>query len=141
MWWKLADWGELMMPPNYRRTKCTCCFTCLAMAACVLTGICPSMLWRRTLILMEEKIPNPGVSAYALMAAGGDFGASIAPQGLGIVVDTVAASQWVLPIRQTMGISPEQIGMKIGRFLAALFPLMGVGGLLYMKKYFAKQTL
>ncbi len=114
-------------------------FPVLSMVACVLTGICTSMLWPGTLILMEEKIPNPGVTAYALMAAGGDFGASLAPQGLGIVVDTVAASSWVLPLSQSLGISPEQIGMKIGMFLAALFPLMGVGVLLYMKKYFAKQ--
>ena len=43
------------------------------------------MLWPGTLILMEEKIPAVGIAGYALMAAGGDFGASIAPQTLGIV--------------------------------------------------------
>ncbi len=108
----------------------------ISMIACVLTGISTSMLWPGTLILMEEKIPNVGVAAYALMAAGGDFGASIAPQTLGVIVDKVSASEWVLPISQTLSVSPEQIGMKVGMLVAAIFPLLGVGVLLYMKKYF-----
>ena len=57
----------------------------LSFLTCVLTGCFTSMLWPGTLILMEEKMPNPGVAAYALMAAGGDFGASIAPQLLGVL--------------------------------------------------------
>ena len=59
----------------------------MSLIACVALGICTSMLWPGTLILMEEKIPAVGIAGYALMAAGGDFGASIAPQTLGIVVD------------------------------------------------------
>ncbi len=111
----------------------------ISMIACVLTGIATSMLWPGTLILMEEKIPHAGVAAYALMAAGGDFGASVAPQLLGVITDTVAASEWVLPFSQSLSISPEQIGMKLGMLIAALFPLCGVGVLLYIKRYFAKQ--
>ena len=113
----------------------------ISMIACVLTGIFTSMLWPGTLIFMEEKIPNAGVAAYALMAAGGDFGASVAPQTLGAIVDTVAASKWVIPISESLAVSPDQIGMKIGMLIAAVFPLLGVGVLLYMKKYFKKQTL
>ncbi len=111
----------------------------ISMIACVLTGVCTSMLWPGTLIYMEEKIPHVGVAAYALMAAGGDLGASIAPQTLGIVVDTVAASEWVKPLSQTLAISPEQIGMKVGMLIASVFPLIGVGVLLYMKRYFKKR--
>ncbi len=112
----------------------------ISMVACVATGICTSMLWPGTLILMEEKIPNPGVAAYALMAAGGDFGASVAPQGIGIIVDAVAASSWAGPISRQMAISPEQLGMKIAIVLTAVFPIIGVFVLLYMKKYFDKKA-
>ncbi len=112
----------------------------LSMVACVLTGIFTSMLWPGTLILMEEKIPHVGVVAYALMAAGGDFGASVAPQALGVIVDTVASSNWVIPLSEALAISPEQIGMKLGMLLAALFPICGVAVLLCMKRYFQKQT-
>ncbi len=112
----------------------------LSMAACVLTGVCTSMLWPGTLILMEEKLPGAGVAAYALMAAGGDFGASVSPQLLGVIVDRVAASEWALPMTQTLAISPEQLGMKIGMLAASLFPMMGVCVLFVMKKAFSQRN-
>ncbi len=111
----------------------------VSMIACILTGLCTSMLWPGTLILMEEEIPGVGVAAYALMAAGGDFGGSVAPQMLGVVVDKVSSSNWVTEISSTLAVTPEQIGMKIGMLTSAIFPLLGVILLLYMKKYFKKQ--
>ncbi len=110
----------------------------VAMLACVLLGMCTSMLWPGTLILMEEKMPNPGVAAYALMAAGGDFGSSVAPQLLGAVVDRVSASEWGIGLAQTLALSPEQIGMKTGMLISALFPLAGIGVLLAIRRHFAK---
>ena len=104
--------------------------------ACILTGCCTSMLWPGTLILMEEKIPSPGVAAYALMAAGGDFGASVAPQLLGIIVDKVSVSDWASQLSTTLSLSTEQIGMKVGMVTAAVFPLLGIFLLLYIKRYF-----
>ena len=109
--------------------------------ACVLTGCCTSMLWPGTLIMMEEKIPALGVAAYALMAAGGDFGASVAPQLLGIVVDTVSASDFALNLAETLSLSPEQIGMKAGMLTASLFPFLGTFLVLYIKKYFSKKEI
>ncbi len=111
----------------------------LSLVACVLTGICTSMLWPGTLIFMEEKIPHIGVAAYALMAAGGDLGAAGAPQLLGVIVDTVAASEWGHSLGATLSIAPEQLGMKVGMLVAAVFPLLGVGVLLIMRRYFKKQ--
>ncbi len=110
----------------------------LSFSACILTGICTSMLWPGTLIFMEEKIPAPGVAAYALMAAGGDFGASVAPQLIGVVVDKVAVSDVAQTISQATEMSVEQISMKAGMFFTAIFPIIGVIVLLVMKKYFSK---
>ena len=101
----------------------------LACVACVLTGWFTSMLWPGTLILMEERIPHAGVAAYALMAACGDLGASLAPQLMGVLVDTVAASDWAMTFA-----SPEQVGMKVAALVTAIFPLAGVGLLLYMRR-------
>lgn len=108
--------------------------------ACVLVGIFSAMLWPGTLILMEEKFPNCGVAAYALMAAGGDLGGSIAPQLLGIVVDKVTLSEFANNLSATLHISTEQIGMKTGMITASIFPILGLILLLYMKKYFKKAT-
>ncbi len=106
--------------------------------ACILTGICTSMLWPGNLILMEEKIPSPGVAAYALMAAGGDFGASVAPQLIGIVVDKTAESSIAISLSQNLSMSVEQISMKAGMLVASIFPIIGVVIVLYIKKYFSK---
>ena len=111
----------------------------LSMVACVLTGAFTSMLWPGTLILMEEKIPNPGVAAYALMAAGGDFGASVAPQLLGAVADKVAVTDFAADMGMKLNITAEQVGMKAGMLVAMLFPLVGIGVIIYIKKYFRKE--
>ena len=111
----------------------------LSFMGCVLTGCFTSMLWPGTLILMEEKLPNMGVAAYALMAAGGDCGASIAPQLMGIVGDKVSISSWAEKLSMTVSLAPEQIGMKTGMLVAAVFPLVGTVLLVGMKKYFEKK--
>ncbi|MGN1451259.1 MAG: MFS transporter [Eubacteriales bacterium] len=110
----------------------------ISLVACVLTGMCTSMLWPGTLILMEEKFPNPGVTAYALMAAGGDLGGSVAPQLLGGVVDAVAASSFAEKLSGLGIMSAEQIGMKAGMLAAAVFPITGVFLLVFIKRYFSK---
>ena len=85
---------------------------------------------------MEEKFPGPGVAAYALMAAGGDFGASVAPQLLGVIVDKVAASEFTASLCSDISLTPEQVGMKAAMLAAALFPVVGVIILLIIKKVF-----
>lgn len=110
----------------------------LSLIACVALGICTSMLWPGTLILMEEKIPAVGIAGYALMA-GGDFGASIAPQTLGIVVDNISLTKWAKTFGNVLSLMPEQVGFKVGMLIAAIFPILGVFLLVYMKKFFKSQ--
>ena len=111
----------------------------LAFIACILTGLFTSMLWPGTLILMEEKIPSPGVAAYALMAAGGDMGASVAPQMLGIIVDKVAASPFAQNLSAVSAMTPEEIGLKTGMVIASVFPVLGVCLLLYIRKLYSRK--
>lgn len=108
----------------------------LSLFACVAVGVCTSMLWPGTLILMEEKIPMVGVTAYALMAAGGDLGASVAPQTLGVIVDNISLTEWAANLGNTMSLSPEEIGFKVGMLIAVAFPILGLILLAYMKKHF-----
>ena len=108
-----------------------------AFAACILTGLFTSMLWPGTLIMMEENVEGAGVAAFALMAASGDLGASVAPQLLGIVTDTVSASDYAAKLSST-GVTPDQIGMKVGMLVTAIFPILGIiavlGAIFYFKK-------
>ena len=90
-----------------------------AFIACILTGIFTAMLWPGTLILMEEKISGVGVAAYALMAAGGDLGASVAPQLMGIIAD--------------------HAGLRAGMLVTSVFPILGVIFLVITLRFFKKQ--
>lgn len=110
-----------------------------AVVACVLTGIFTSMLWPGTLIMMEENLPGVGVAAYALMAAGGDLGASVAPQILGIVVDNVSASDFAKNLSVSLNMTAEQIGLKAGMLVTAVFPILGTLVLIISIRHFKKQ--
>ena len=112
----------------------------VAFIACIMTGFCTSMLWPGTLIMMEEKIPNAGVAAFALMAAGGDLGASLSPQLLGIVVDKISVTDFAINIGNTLNISAEQVGLKIGMLVTACFPIIGIAIVLIILKYFKKNN-
>lgn len=107
-----------------------------AFIACILTGICTAMLWPGALIMMEENIPGVGVAAYALMAAGGDLGASVAPQLMGIVIDKVSVSTLAAEWSEKLQITPEQVGLKVGMLVCALFPLIGAILMLFVIRYF-----
>jgi fucose permease len=111
-----------------------------AFVACILTGFCTSMLWPGTLIMMEEKIPNAGVAAFALMASGGDLGASFAPQLLGVVVDKVSASNFAVSVGNRLNITAEQVGLKVGMLMTAIFPIIGIAVVLVIMRYFKKNT-
>lgn len=113
--------------------------TVVVFIACILTGLFAAMLWPGSLIMMEEKLPGVGVAAYALMAAGGDLGASVAPQLLGIVVDGVKAAPWAETLGKTFSLTAEQVGMKAGMLVTALFPLLGAAVVLIIMAYFKKQ--
>ena len=114
--------------------------TVLAFFACICTGLFTSMLWPGALIMMEENIPGAGVAAYALMAASGDLGASVAPQLMGIVVDQVSA--WAATASFSVGLTAEQVGMKTGMLVSAVFPIVGVIVLLCAIRHFkAEKTL
>ncbi len=87
---------------------------------------------------MEENIESAGVAAFALMAVGGDLGASVAPQVMGVVIDAVAASPMAQTMSQSMGVTVDQIGMKAGMLTSAIFPILGVVVLLILMRYFKK---
>lgn len=110
----------------------------IAFIACILTGFVTSMLWPGTLIMMEENVPGIGVAAYALMASSGDLGASVAPQLMGIIVDKVKVSSWAMEMSQTLQMTTDQLGLKVGMIVIAIFPMIGTLVVLYAMRYFRK---
>ena len=90
------------------------------------------MLWPGTLIYMADMIPHASVAIYALLAAGGDLGGSVAPQLVGSITDFV--SQNGLFAAFAGSLTSEQIGFKVGMLIAAVFPLLGTVVALFMRR-------
>ena len=106
----------------------------IGLAACALTGFCVSMLWPGCLVVAQEYFKKGGVFIFAMMAAGGDFGASVGPQLVGVITDTVTASQSFLSLASKLAISSEQLGMKTGMLFGSLFPLAAVFVYWYIRR-------
>jgi len=100
-------------------------FPIIGLLACAFTGFCTSMLWPGNLVIASERVPVGGVFIFALMAAGGDLGASVAPQLVGIITDFAIENPAAVSLADTLGMLPEQLGMKLGLLAGMLFPLAG----------------
>ncbi|MBR3872545.1 MAG: MFS transporter [Clostridia bacterium] len=107
-------------------TAALCDIPAIGLLACALTGLCVSMLWPGSLTVSSERFPAGGVFIFALMAAGGDLGASVGPQLIGVITDAVLANP------QT-----AHLGMRVGMLVAALFPLLSIP--VYAKLYREKK--
>ena len=100
-----------------------CPIPIISLIACFLTGLFSSMLWPGTLIVSTDKIPKGGIMLFALMASGGDLGASVAPQLLGSITDFIISINTLTPLAQTLNISLEQLGLRIGLLTVSIFPI------------------
>lgn len=98
----------------------------IGLLACAFTGLCTAMLWPGSLVVASDKFPAGGVFIYAMMASGGDLGASVGPQLVGLVADGVIAAPWSAGLAETLGLGVEQLGMKVGMLTGLIFPLLAI---------------
>lgn len=113
-------------------------FAVVGLVACALTGFCVSMLWPGSLIVASDRFPAGGVFIFALMAAGGDMGASIGPQLVGIVTDASIKNPFLIDLASRFSVMPEQLGMKLGMLIGMLFPLCALPLYYYIWKKWKK---
>lgn len=105
--------------------------------ACALTGFCTSMLWPGSLVAATERFPSGGVFIFAMMAAGGDLGASVGPQLVGVITDAAIANPVMLQLAQNLAMAPEQLGMKLGMLVGMIFSLVSIP--LFLSLYLQKR--
>ena len=110
----------------------------IGLLACALTGLSASMLWPGSIITVSERIPTGGVIMYALRAAGGDLGASVGPELVGIITDAVAGNEALSSFATGIGLSPEQLGMKCGLMVGVVFALIAIP--IYIALYKSAKT-
>ncbi|MBO5790287.1 MAG: MFS transporter, partial [Clostridia bacterium] len=66
------------------------------------------------LVVASARFPKSGVALYALMAAGGDLGASVGPALMGVVTDLVREHPGAMRFAQALKLTPDGLGMKAG---------------------------
>ena len=101
-------------------------FAIVGLLGCAFTGFCVSMMWPGSLLVASDRFPAGGVLLFALMAAGGDMGASIGPQMVGVVTDVAIAVPAISELAATLRLAPEQLGMRLGMLIGMLFPLCAI---------------
>lgn len=113
----------------------------IGLFACAFTGFCTSMLWPGNLIVAADRIPNGGVFIYAMMAAGGDLGASVGPQLIGLITDAAIVSPTAAELAARLALAPEQLGMKAGMLVGMLFPLAAIPVYAYIVRTAKKSNI
>lgn len=98
----------------------------VGLVACAATGFCTSMLWPGNLVVASERFPTGGVFIYAMMASGGDLGAAIGPQLVGVITDGAMQNPTLLAMAEKLSLAPDVLGMKLGMLTAMLFPLAAI---------------
>ena len=111
-----------------------CNMPLIGLVACAFTGLCVSMLWPGSLIVASDRFPQGGVFIFAMMAAGGDLGASVGPQLIGVITDFAIANPTIVSFAEGMNLAPEQMGMKLGMLVGMLFPLTAIAVYFMIKK-------
>ncbi len=106
----------------------------IGLLGCAFAGYFVAMLWPGSLVISSERIPNGGLFIYAMMAAGGDLGASVGPQLVGIVTDILSQNAFIKDLCATLTLAPVQLSMKFAILLGALFPIFGILVCIYLYK-------
>jgi len=105
----------------------------VSLLACAICGFAVSLLWPGTLVLTSERFPLAGTWLFAFLAAGGDIGASIGPWIVGVISDNAIKVSFLANLAVKFGLDQTQLGMRVGIFTGAIFPLGAFLCLRYMR--------
>lgn len=105
----------------------------VSLLACAICGFAVSLLWPGTLVLTAERFPLAGTWLFAFLAAGGDIGASVGPWLIGVISDNAIKISFLADLALKFGLNQAQLGMRVGIFIGALFPVGAFLCLRYMR--------
>ena len=96
----------------------------LALAGCALCGVSVGLMWPGTVSATARRFPMGGTALFGLLAISGDIGCSTGPWLTGMISDAVQTSAWGASLMERLSLSPEQLGLKAGLLVAAVFPVL-----------------
>ncbi len=106
----------------------------IGLLSCAFTGFCVSMMWPGSLVIASDKFASSGVFIYAIMASGGDLGASVGSQFVGVVTDMIIKNEKFMKLAEPLSLTSEQLGMKLGMLVGAVFPIVAIFVFYRMRK-------
>ncbi len=109
---------------------CTACYLLaslstlpfLGLAGCALCGLAVGIMWPGSISISSQQCPRGGTAMFALLALAGDFGAMVSPAMVGSLSERAGGD------------------LKVGLFVATVFPVILVLGLLMLRKRVGKAS-
>lgn len=97
----------------------------VSLIACAVTGLAVSTLWPGMLVAATRVFPLAGAWMFAVMSGFGDTGGAAAPWLAGKIADAVQTMPAALEYCSATGTDIEQLGLKSGVLVSAIFPVIG----------------
>lgn len=113
------------------------CFTNPAMAlfCCAFCGFTISLMWPGVFSNTSAMFPKGGTAMFGILAVCGDIGCSSGPALTGFVSDIFSKFG---ELAASMGLSPDQLGLKAGLLSAVIFPAVLIVTLILQRKLYLK---
>lgn len=92
----------------------------LGLAGCALCGLAVGIMWPGSISISSQKCPRGGTAMFAFLALAGDLGATVSPAMVGTLSEMAGGN------------------LKTGLFVATIFPVVLVFGLLILNKKISK---
>lgn len=94
----------------------------LGLAGCALCGLAVGIMWPGSISISSQKCPRGGTAMFAFLALAGDLGAMVSPAMVGSLSEMAGGN------------------LKTGLYVATIFPVVLIFGLLILKKNVDKAT-
>jgi len=108
----------------------------LSLICCAACGFFVANLWPGLLSLNAEYHPNGGAAAFGIMSIAGALGCSVGPWLVGVISDyAILASESLARLSETLAVSTELIGLKIGILASVAFAVFLFAGLIALRKF------
>lgn len=95
----------------------------VGLLGCALSGLAVSLLWPGTLVRAADHFPLAGASIFAILAAGGDMGASLGPWLAGLVAENGPSWPAFIQVKAWADLGRDQLGLRMGMLFGVIFPL------------------
>lgn len=105
----------------------------LSLAACALSGFAVSIMWPSTLDLASSTF-YCGAAAFSILSVAGDIGCTLGPSVNGVVADIFAGTSFAANLSAKLGLTAEQLSIRLGFALNLLFPVIMALTLIYLSK-------